>query len=199
MDDTFPPEELKVVKQIEDSVFSNIKLGFDLTELHILDDVNAPKSKIQALGVKIAVNNTDLSVAVLRIAHSIYFEHSPHGDVPDFFDAVIRMGSDRVKVLIFSLVLFSLGKGPEARLRAAKSTSIGILGRIIAEQMNLRDELVRKVETGGLLSQLGKNVFMKARELGADLSDDFIQKYQVLLASDLIDRLELDPFFKTGG
>jgi hypothetical protein len=52
------------------------------------------------------------------------------------------------------------------------------------------------VETGGLLSQLGKNVLSKARELGADLSDEFINKYEVYLATRLIERLQLDPFLK---
>jgi hypothetical protein len=62
--------------------------------------------------------------------------------------------------------------------------------------MNLKDECIRRVETGGLLSQLGKNVFMKSRELGADLSDEFIQKYEVYMATTLIERLNLDPFLK---
>jgi hypothetical protein len=196
METEISEDDAKVIRAIEDRVFSGIKLGIDLSELNVLDDVNASKRTIQELGTRIAVNNTELAATILEIAHSIYFDRSPHGDVPDFFDAVMRMGADRVKVLIFSLTLFSLGKGPEARMRAAKSASIGVLGRIIAEQMNLKDECVRRVETGGLLSQLGKNVFMKTRELGADISDEFIQKYEVYLAGTLIDRLKLDPFLK---
>jgi len=191
-----PEEDAKILQSIQEQIYSKMNLGFDLSELDILNDVNTSKQKIQELGVKIAVNNTELSAAILEIAHSIYFDRSPRGDVPDFFDAVMRMGADRVKVLMFSLALFSLGKGPEARLRAAKSASIGILGRVIAQQMNLKDECVRRVETGGLLSQLGKNVFMKARELGMNLSDEFILKYELHLATVLIDRLKLDPFLK---
>ena len=196
MDIKIPEADVKIIQAIEDRILSGMKLGFDLSELNILDDVNASQLKIQQLGVKITVDNPELAASILGVAHSIYFDRSPHGVVPDFFDAVMRMGADRVKVLIFSLSLFALGKGPDARLRAAKSASIGILGRIIAEQMNLNNECVRRVETGGLLSQLGKNVLSKARELGADLSDGFIQKYETYLASRLIDRLKLDPFLK---
>jgi hypothetical protein len=63
-----------------------------------------------------------------------------------------------VKALIVSLSLFVLGKGTDVRRRAAKSASIGILARTIAEQMNLKDEFIRQVEIGGLLAQLGMNV-----------------------------------------
>ena len=196
MDTNIPEQDAKIIQAIESRIFSSMKMGFDLSELNILDDVNASQRKIQELGVKIAVDNPELAASILGIAHSIYFDRRPHGDVPDFFDAVMRMGADRVKVLIFSLALFSLGKGPEAKLRAAKSASIGVLGRVIAQEMNLKDDCIRKIETGGLLSQLGKNVLMKARELGVDLSDEFIQKYEVSLATLLIDRLKLDPFLK---
>ena len=196
MDTIIPEEDGIILKAIEDGVFAKMNLGFDLSELNILDNVNASQRKIEELGVKIAASNQELTAAILGIAHSIYFDHSAHGGVPDFFDAVMRMGADRVKVFIFSLSLFSLGKGPEARLRAAKSASIGVLGRIVAEQLNLNEESIRRVETGGLLSQLGKNVLMKSRELGAELSDEFIQKYEVHLATALIDRLKLDPFLK---
>jgi len=196
MNQPISEEDAKVLRAIEERIFSSIDAGVDLSELSILDDVNAGKKQIQELGVKIAVEHTEISVAILQIAHSVYFEHSPHGDVPDFFDAVMRMGGDRVKILILSLALFSLGKGPDARRRAAKSVSIGILGRMIAEQMNLKDECVRRVETGGLLSQIGRNMCMKARELGELVSDDFIEHYQSALAMNMIDRFKLDPFLK---
>jgi len=189
-------EDLKVLKTIEDKIFSSINLGVDLSEFDILDDVNTSKSAIQELGVKIAVNNTELSVTILEIAHSIYFGHSLQGGTPDFFDAVIRLGSDRIKLLVFSLSLFSLSKGLEARRRVAKSASIGILGKIIAEQMNLKEDCIRKIETGGLLSQLGKNILINARELGVNLRDDFIEQHEMTLAVNIIDRLKLDAFLK---
>lgn len=187
-------EDLKIFKKIEARIFSKINLDIDWSELSILDDVNASKSKIQKIGAKIAVNNVEMSAAILRIAQSIYFGGGSPGRVPDFFDAVMRLGADRVKILLFALSLFALGKGPEARLRAAKSASICVLGRIIAEQMNLKDELVRKVEAGGLLSRLGKSLLLKARELGMTITDDFIEKNEVNLANIIVERLELDPF-----
>jgi len=189
-------EELVLMEKVQERIFSSINLGVDIAELNILDDVNASKRKIQELGSKIAVNNTELSVTILEIAHSIYFGHSLQGDVPDFFDAVIRMGADRVKILIFSLTLFALGKGPEAQMRAAKSASISILGRMIAEQMGLRDELVRRVETGGLLSKLGSNILLKAREMGVPISDETITRCEMPLATAILERLGLDPFLK---
>jgi hypothetical protein len=106
------------------------------------------------------------------------------------------MGAVRVKTLIFALSLFALGKSPEARMRAAKSASISVLSKMIAEAMGLNDDLVRKVEAGGLLSQLGKSVFMKARELGIPVSDDIMQRYDTHLAKVLVERLKLDPFLK---
>jgi hypothetical protein len=196
MKNTIPDEDVKTIEIIESKIFSSMNLGVDFAELNILDDVNTSKRKLQELGTKLAVSNTELSVTILEIARAIYFGHSVQGYVPDFYDAVIRMGADRVKLLIFSLTLFSLGKSPAAKLRVAKSASIGVLGRIIAEEMSLADELVRKVETGGLLSQLGKNIFMKAQELGMEISDALIEKYETYLAARIIDKLHLDPFLK---
>ena len=196
MKDNISNEDLRTVKIIESKIFSSMNLGVEFAELDILDDVNASKRRLQELGTKLAVNNTELSTTILEIARSIYFGHSVQGYVPDFYDAVIRMGADRVKLLIFSLTLFSLGKSPAAKLRAAKSASIGVLGRIIAEEMSLADQMVRKVETGGLLSQLGKNIFMKAREMGMEISDALIKNYDTYLATRIIEKMHLDPFLK---
>ncbi len=193
MVNSIPHEDLKSLENIENAIFSRMNLGVDFSELNILDDVNASKRKLQDLGVKISVNNPEVSATILKIAHSIYFNRMSHGEVPDFFSAVILMGAERVKLLLFSVSLFFLDKGPAARKRAAKSASIGILGRIIAEEMNMKDEIVRKIETGGLLAQLGGNILMKAREIGMHIADDFIQKNQRHLAARIIDRLGLDP------
>ncbi len=194
--ETIADEDLKKLNLIQSRMFSSLNIGVEFAELDVLDDVNASKRKLQELGTKLAVNNTELSVTILEIARSIYFGHSVQGYVPDFYDAVIRMGADRVKLLIFSLSLFALGKSPAAKQRAAKSASIGVLGRIIAEEMNLSDQMVRKVETGGLLSQLGKNMFMKAREVGMQISDALVENYSTYLASRIIEKLNLDPFLK---
>jgi len=196
MTDSISDEDLKLLEKIENVIFSRINLGIDFSELNILDDLNVSKRKLQELGAKISVNNAEVAATLLEIAHSIYFNRMIHGEVPDFFNAVMLMGAERVKLLIFSVSLFFLEKGSAARQRAAKSASIGVLGRIIAEEMNIKDELVRKVEMGGLLSQLGKNIFMKAREMGMNIADDFIQKNEGHLAARIIDRLGLDPSLK---
>lgn len=189
-------EELKIIRTVEKGIFSKLNIGFDWSELDILNDPDTPKRRIAELGTKIAAHNPELSVAIFAIANSVYFGHNPLGKSPDFFDAVIRLGADRIKIMIFALTLFSLGKGPEARLRAAKSASISILGRMIADAMNLKDDLVRKIEAGGLLSQLGNSVLMKAREMGMPVSDAIIVKYQQRVAITIIEKLKLDPFLK---
>jgi hypothetical protein len=196
MPELIPDDDLKIINKVQDKVFSSIKPGIAWSDLNILDDVNASKGEIQELGEKIAVNNPELSATILEIAGSVYFGHSLQGGIPDFFEAVMHMGADRIKVLLFSLSLFALDKGPEAKLRAAKSASIGILGRMIAQGMNFKDELVRKIETGGLLSRLGKDIFMKARAEGLDISDELIEKYAATLTSRIVDKLGLDPFIK---
>ena len=185
-----------LLRDVEERIFARINPGFDLAELNILDDVNASRKSIQDLGVQISVSNPEIASTVMEIARSIYFGHSLQGEVRDFFDEVIRLGADRVKLLVFSLSLFSLSKTPEARQRAAKSAAISVLGRMIAEQMDLKADLVRKIEAGGLLSQLGRNLLMKARELGMPLTDDFIERHESDMACRIIDHLKLDPFLK---
>lgn len=189
-------KELKVLQEIEENISSRIRPGVAWAELKVLDDVNASRRSIQELGAKIAANNPELSAAILEISYAIYFGYTGQGRPPDFFDAVLRLGSDRMKTLLFALNLFALDKGREARKRAARSASISVLGKLIAEEMHLKDDLVRRVETGGLLSQLGRSLLMKARELGMDLSDEFIDRNERLLATRLVDRLQLDPFLK---
>jgi len=196
MDENRFEEEIEIVNTIANFIFSKMNIGTEWSELDILDDVNVSKHKIQELGVKISIHNPELTATILEIANSIYFCYNPLGRVPDFFDAVIRMGADRVKTLIFALMLFSFGKSPDARMRAAKSASISVLSKMIAEEMNLNDDTIRKVEAGGLLSQLGESVFMKARELEMPVSDSIIQKYKTFLATVIIDKLHLDPFLK---
>jgi hypothetical protein len=191
-----PEEDMKIIREIENHLFSMMDPGVEWSELHILDDPDAGKKNIQELGEKIAVQNPELAATILKLAQTLYFGYSARGDVTDYFDTVLRIGGDRVKILLFALNLFSRGKGRDARIRAAKSAGISVLGRMIAEQMNLKDDLVRKVETGGLLSQLGRSLFLKARELGMDISDEFVEKYQAHVAGRLIDWLKLDPFLK---
>ena len=196
MEQALTAEELELISKVQEQVFKSINLGVNIAELNILDDVNASRRQIQDLGSKIAVNNTELSVTILEIAQAVYFGRSLKGDVEDFFDAVIRMGADRVKLLIFSLTLFAMEKGPGARMRAAKSAGISVLGRMIAEQMGLRDDVVRKIEAGGLLSQLGKNMLLKAREMGLQISDETIRRCEIPLAAAIHERMGLDPFLK---
>jgi len=196
MEQKIPDNELKVLEEIEDAIFKRMRPGVDWSELWLLDNVNTQREAIEKLGARISTGAPELLATILRISHAIYFSFDDKSAAPDFFDAVIRLGGDRVKMLLFAVNLFSLGKGRDARTRAAKSASIGILGKVIAEEMNLNDDLVRKVETGGLLSQLGRSLLMKARELGMDVSDKFIDRYERSLAIRLIDRLQLDPFLK---
>lgn len=187
-------EDQAFIREIEKNVFSRINAGVDLSELNILDDVNVSKRAIEDLGIKIAANNPELAATILKIAHSIYFGQNLQEANPDFFDAVIHLGSDRTKLLIFSLSLLSLEKGPEARVRAAKSASISILSRLIGEQMSIRDDLIRKIETSGLLSQLGKSILIRVKELGMEISDKFIEDHHAELAALIVERLKLDPF-----
>ncbi|MBI5575589.1 MAG: LLM class flavin-dependent oxidoreductase [Deltaproteobacteria bacterium] len=189
-----PEESSRIVEEVVEKVLSGIKLGVNWSELKILEDENSSKAKIQELGAKIATKNPETSATILAIAHSIYFDHSRGGSAPDFFDAYLRLGAERIKILFFFLALSSLGKGPDGRRRAAKSAGISILGRIIAQQMGLKDELVRKVEAGGLLCQIGRNVFMKARELGMEIDDEFIDAHEVDLATRVVKKLGLDSF-----
>ncbi len=196
MENNSVAEELELVKSVEEHIFTRTNIGIDWSELDVLDNIDAGRRTIEKLGSSIAANNPEMAAAILEIANSIYFGYNPLGRVPDFFDAVIRMGAVRVKTLIFALTLFSLGKGKEARVRAAKSASVSVLGKMIAEDMGLNDEAVRKVEAGGLLSRLGKSVFLKAQELGMPVSDEIVHKYETHLAKAIIDRLKLDPFLK---
>jgi hypothetical protein len=196
MKESLAKPDLQIINEVMKKVFANVHVGIDLSELNLLDDINASKTRILELGMKIAAGNPEIMVAILGIARSVHTGYVRRDEVIDFYDAVMRLGADRTKLFILSLSMFSSGKGPEARQRAAKSASIAILGRLIAGQMRLGDDLVRKVESGGLLCQLGENVFLKARNIGMDISDEFIQRHRTHLAILLAEKLNLDPFLR---
>ncbi len=81
--DVLTREEKDLIEGVLQKVLASIDLGFDLAGLNVLDNVNASKRTIQELGTKIAVNNTELSTAILEIAHSVYFGH--HVECIQFF------------------------------------------------------------------------------------------------------------------
>jgi hypothetical protein len=189
-------DDLKIVREVGEKVFTSIHLGVDFSQLSVLDDVNASRRAIQRIGEDIGAKNPEVIGRILGVADSAYFGHYRLRDEEDFFEAVMRLGADRVKVLLLCFILFSLGGSKADRMRAAKTYSVSILARILAHDMSLAEEVVRKIETGALISQLGPSLFYKARELGMEISDDFIDRYKTELSTIFVDRFELDPFYK---
>ncbi len=50
MEETVKDDELKVLQEIEDYIFSRIRPGVDWSELWLLDNVNTSRAAIEKLG-----------------------------------------------------------------------------------------------------------------------------------------------------
>jgi hypothetical protein len=72
-----------------------------------------------------------------------------------------------------------------------------MLGKMLAKQMGMKDEDVKKVELGGLFLKVGK-VFMLLyeRQRGEPLDRAFVSKYYRYLGSKMVERFKLPDFLR---
>jgi hypothetical protein len=185
-------EDLEILTEIEETVIKKINLGFDPRVLEILDREDATKNQIESLKEMIS---KEIVIRLFSLGNSIYYGRLRAGKFSSFSEIILRLGMDPSKIYILSLSLFFMNPDREFISLAARSFIISILGKILAVQMGLKDEDVKKVELGGLFLKVGK-VFMLLyeRQRGEPLDEGFISRCYPYLGLKMIERFKLPDF-----
>jgi hypothetical protein len=171
-----------------------VDLGFNFEVLDIFDREDTTKNEIEELQ---GLLGSGIVTRLLGLGNSIYYGRLRAGKFTDFGEVVLRLGMEPSKIYILSLSLFFLNPHKDFTVLAARSFLISFLGKILAIQMGLKEEEIKKVELGGLLLNIGK-VFMLLYEhkQKIELAESFISRYTPFLGLRVVDFFKLPEFLK---
>jgi hypothetical protein len=192
-------EIVNLLDIIEDKMMDADTLGFSPEVLAVLDDVEASNDDIEMLKFRI---EQEILVKIFNIANSAYYGALKKGNIHTFYELVTRLGMSHTKALIIILALRHLARGDEeVEAVFASSFAASVVGKLLAMQMGVREEAAKRVELGGLFSQIGKMIMIVYRKLHAAdderIDDAFIEKYSPYLTERIIDAFSLPGYLKT--
>ena len=187
-------EDLQILTEIEEKVMNHINLGFDSQVLETLDREDVTRKEIEALQ---EVISKDIVIRLFSVGNSIYYGRLRAGKFSDFSEIILRLGMEPAKVYILSLSLFFMKHDEEFTSLGARSFIISMLGKMLAKQMGMKEEDVKRVELGGLFLKVGK-VFMLLyeRQIREALQREFVSKYYRYLGSRMVERFKLPDFLR---
>ena len=190
----------QILQDIEEKILNNLNLGFDPEVLAVLSEPDASESEIEMLKSKIG---DEILARLFGIANSIYFGHLRRGTVDTFYKVVSRLGMESARILIIFLAFAALSKDKEVLTACAKSSATSIVGgKILAEELGLREDDARRVEIGGLFFEIGRVIIALYRSLyrddyeQAEIGEDFINEYQSYFGLKIVERFNLPDLLK---
>ena len=185
-------EDFKLLQEIQEKVMVRIHLGFNPEVLEVLDNENSTHAQIESLKDLLG---EEIVIRLFGIGNSIYYGRIRAGKISNFFDIVLRLGMEPTKVYIICLSQFFIRPDKELLNLAARSFITSILGRMLAKQLGMKDEEIRKVELGGLFLEIGKVfILLYNRQEKKELSEAFISKYYPFLGLKMVEKFELPEF-----
>lgn len=185
-------EDLKILADIEEKVITKISLGFDTRALEILDREDVTDNQIESLK---EIISPEIVVRLFSVGNSAYYGRLRAGKFSSFSEIILRLGMGPAKVYILSLSVFLTNQDKEFTELAARSFIISILGKMLAKQMGMKDEDVRKVELGGLYLKVGKMfMLLYERQRGKSLEKEFISRYYPYVGLKMVEKLKLPDF-----
>jgi hypothetical protein len=195
--ETIPIEDekdLALLREIEEKSIKMVDLGYNFEALEIFDREETTKNEIEELQ---GVLGPGIVTRLLGLGNSIYYGRLRAGKFTDFGEVVLRLGMEPSKIYILSLSLFFQNPYKEFTVLAARSFLISFLGKMLAMQMGLKEEEIKKVELGGLFLYIGK-VFMVLYEhkQKTKLQESFIARYYPFLGLRIVDFFKLPEFLK---
>lgn len=184
---------------VEEKMMNADTLGFSPDVLAVLGNVEAGNEEIEMLKFRI---DQEILIKIFNIANSAYYGTLNKGAVHTFYEVVTRLGMSHTKALIILLALQLLARGDEeVEAVFACSFASSVLGKLLAQQMGLREDAAKRVELGGLFSEIGKMIMIIYKKLHAadddSIDDVFIEKYSPYLAERIIDVFSLPDYLKT--
>lgn len=193
-------QDLKILNAIEQKVMAGLDLGFDPQVLQILDDVDADEREIEQLKNRIS---TEVLGRLFNIANSVYYGHLRKGKVDNFYQVVSRLGMSYTKTLVIILAPFSLVRSRQAETVFARCFAVSILaGKILAREFALREDDSKRVELGGLFSEIGKIIMILCRENHREqweewnISDEFFERYHPYFGTRMIEKFNLPDYLR---
>ncbi len=187
-------KDLALLQEIEEKVIRQVDLGFSFDALEILDHEDTAKSKIEELKGKLGPG---IVTRLFGLGNSFYYGRLRAGNFTNFSEVILRLGMEPSKIYIHALSLFFQNPHHDFRVLAARSFLISSLGRMLAAQMGLKEEEIRKVELGGLFLKIGK-VYMLLYEhkQKTKLEESFVSRCYPLLTLRVVDFFKLPEFLK---
>ncbi len=192
-------EILEILDVIEAKMLDEQTLGFSPQVLTVLDDVEASERDIEMIKIHIG---HDILMRIFSFANSAYYGSLKKGSIHTFYEVVTRLGMNHTKALIIILALHHLAIDDE-KIEAlfARCFASSVVGKIMAQKVGMRDDMAKKVELGGLFSDIGRMILTVYKKLHAAdderINDSFIEQYHLYLTERIIDIFALPDYLKT--
>lgn len=191
-------EIINLLDIIEEKMIDQETLGFSPEVLEVLDNVEASNEEIELLKTRIG---NEILMRIFNIANSAYYGSLRKGSIHTFYEVVTRLGMSHTKVLIIILALQILAAGDkDIEVVFARSYASAVLGKILAHQFGIREDHAKRVELGGLFSEIGMIIILLYKKMhGEDdnrIDEDFIRKYHPYLAERLVEKFALPDYLK---
>jgi len=192
-------EILSILDIIEEKMLDETTLGFSPVVLAILDNVEASESEIEMLKFRIG---HDILMRIFSFANSAYYGSLSKGSIHTFYEVVSRLGMNHTKALIIILSLQFLARDDEeVEVLFARCFASSVIGKIIAQQAGVREDMAKKVELGGLFSEIGRMIIHVYKKLHAPdderIDKIFIEKYHSYLTERIVETFALPDYLKT--
>ncbi len=189
---------LGLLAKIEDRMLNKINLGFNPEVLDVLDNVEASNEEIER--IKLRISN-EILIRLFSIANSAYYGSLKKGSIRTFSEVVSRVGMNHTKALIIIFALHIMAKeDKDVELVFARSFAASVLGKVLAREFSLREDMAKQVEMGGLMMEIGKIVMILYRKFRKpeeeDIDDEFIATYHAFLGEKAVDRFALPAYLK---
>ncbi len=187
-------KELALLQEIEETVVKRVDLGFSFEALEILDREDASRSEIEELRGTLGPG---IVTRLLGLGNSYYYGRLRAGKFTSFSEVLLRLGTEPSKVYILALSLFFQNPHPDFRVLAARSFLISFIGKMLAAQMRLNGEEIKKVELGGLFLKMGKFfMLLYAHQQKIKLEESFVSRCYPYLTERVVDHFKLPEFLK---
>ncbi|MEN6621066.1 MAG: HDOD domain-containing protein [Smithella sp.] len=191
-------EIIKLLDAVEEKMINKETLGFSPEVLEVLDNVEATNQEIEMVKVQIS---TEILMLIFSIANSAYYGKLRKGNITSFYEVVTRLGMNHVKVLVIIMALRILARGDkELEIIFIRSFVSAVFGKILAQQFGRKEDNAKKVELGGLFSEIGKMIMILYKKLHAPdderINECFIKTYHPYLAERIIVTFNLPDYLK---
>ncbi|MEN6330754.1 MAG: HDOD domain-containing protein [Smithella sp.] len=191
-------EIISFLDTIEEKMINKETLGFSPEVLDVLDNVEAGSQEIEMIKLKIS---NEILMLVFSIANSAYYKNIRKGKISSFYEVVTSLGMHHVKVMIIILALKILARDDkEMEIIFIRSVVSAVFGKILAQQFGMREDNARRVELGGLFSEIGTMTILLYKKLHAShderIDETFVKKYHPYLAERLIEQFSLPDYLK---